>query len=1573
MPEIDIKYIHQKITTNNYLSNCYRNLTRSKIIHFIFILIESILNILNILNIILNDYTRNTTSFTYIAPLAFLFKHFSETTKLIIVIFLILIFDSIHIILCIKDCKKKKMYNKILINYLELFHFRVLLLPMFHLFFSLNDNYFLIGLIFVVIHVYLTIYNFLYSHLYYFVPIFMEYPYDAFSSLYDLILVYYKIMSSLSYYSINNNIGKFYFIVLLISKIFFCVYFYEKSTNHSYLLMKNTFINKAKLSSIWFETIIMIAALIVGKTEIQSMFFFLVIICIFVIIVVYILLLYNPYNFIHIETETPNENLYFYFYILSNQNSLDFLFEAKIRQHFDKCGHCLICKKFVNYLVKNHRLSEEEEKMYLNFDSNINEDNTETTECINKNQLKDLFDVIYDGNNKYFYLIKQISDNYKIKSKQFLNNNIEYYFINLSFLIYTDYTKYNINLSLNEKIILEEISKYLENFDHQMKITQLLLCNKYITTCKEVFNKIREILNSEQNIAKAKKLIDLSFLLTELKDKKYRYNLFSTKFENITNAKNLILICSIVFEEIFNTALSNTQVPIRNNPQILEDVFVNNLGKHDKKISLALTLNKKECKIIRAGKGLSSFLNENLFDLFPIEFKQYQIDLFTQSILNNFNYNIVEKEKEKDKLKDISYSLGYSSLTQIKKRASNISRIATSSSKLLSINPHKNKPAARKEYIKIEIIICQNIFSRIYYQLVTLKLTPLFNTENNYFILLDGVNFVHKHTIITMVDHEQNYFAEETIFSISEPRLEFETEVVPISLKKYKKWLYDQGFITSKVFSFNIYSKIYYIYMVLSRNKDFKRKMDKNMSFIGETKIIDIDEIEREKSLVKNSNKEKINYKEDNASFFSQQLLNSIDKGMMNVGFKNKKIDESYNHSGFNKIRKIAYLIIAINIILILIEYIHLISVENDIESSNDTFHNFREFYKLYYQLFSMTLSIVCIDEDSSKCNNVISFYTDQFFEKHPDIKFDIISFLNIQNYRLSLKLMEKRSIFNNIYKYIGEIKYNEIFRKYITYLRINKTFDNEEIKYDILENEEIFSELLLITCNNFKFITETDYTQTIIHLLNGVVNPFSNFNVSEIHEETESNVYQQYIYELIINYKTFSMEIENINENLKQMLDKKYKNLKIYIYIYLNLNLIVIIIIEIVIFIYIGYFEKILIIILNIINMTLNNKIDDFKFNEMFSKKIDNLENIINLYIESPKESLQNLSDIYNNYQTFLINKKKKEAREAEKRGYRMKYEQKIKMTETEEVPKSQRILNKNNVRQLRILTKYLITYLILILIALCIYIFTMLFWDGYFTKQKYLNNLLLKNNNLETAIYRAINLYYMMVFNNLTSNFATEILYPSIYNESESLTIFKYFYSTLKYGFNNKIEIDNLGNLYKNFSNLESFTCGALYQDEAKDLINLYNSDINPNDDVQKKLTNMCIYFVGMDSDKSLYLIENHFQYIKNGIINLDDFSYEGIISHLREGALGRISLFFNIIMTFLINIVYYKRHTIAIQRIIKMLESYIQITGFVFVLYDIVLTVIIIFFFIRRIKKYCNQILLLKNTFQITKMEL
>ena len=1576
MNEIDIQNIYKKISTNNYFSNCYRNLARSIVVHFILILIETALNILNILDLILNNFYRQKVNLKYIAPIPLLFKHFSQTTRLFMIIFGVVVFDSMHIVLLIKDFKKKKIYIKIIINFLELFHFRVLLLMFLYLFFSLEDTYFLIGLIFIAIHIYLIINDFLYCHLYYYVPNFINYPYDVFSSLYDIILVYYKILSSLAYYSSNKNIGIFFFVLLLTSRILFCIFFFEKTRNHSYLLMKNTFLNKTRNSSIWIETVIMIGALMVGKDELRSIFFIIVCVCIFFIIVIYIHLLYNPYNFIHIETETPNENLYFYFYSLSNGNSLNYIFEDKIREHFDQCGFCFICKKFVNYLTKNHKMNEEDEKVYFNIDFNQNEENSEDNNnniLDDKNQLIDLFDVIYDGNNKYLHLLKQISDNYFLKPNKFSINNIEYYFINLSFLIYSDYTKYNINLSLNEKLILEQISHNLELLDHQIKIDQLLLCNKFLETCKNVIVKIREILNSEQNFSRAKKLIDLSFYLMELKERKYKQKLFSTKIENITNVKNLILICSIFYEEIFNTVLNNTQIPIRNNFQVLEDAFINNLNKNDKKISLALSLDNKLCKIIRAGKGLSSHINENLFELFPLEFKQYQIEHFTQSIINNFNYNILEKEKEKEK-NNLMSTLGVSSYSQVNRRTRCFTRIGNNTpTKLLNFNTNKNIKT-KKEFIKIELIICQNIDSKIYYQLVTLKLTPLFNSDFNYFILLDGVNFIHKHVVITVLEQEQNHSAEENIFSISEPKLEFETEMQSVPLKRYKKWLYEQGFFLSKVFSFNTCSKTYYLYMVLSKNKDIRKKVEKVIhTALLETKIMDLED-EPEKSLTRNSAKPKANHIEETASLFSQQLLNSIDKSTNNYGFKNKRNRETEQHIEFNKIGKVAYLMIIINIIVIAVQYIHLNCLKSEIESNNETFLNYREFYKDYFQLFSMVLSISCIDSTPSNCNNIISFYTDIYFRRYPQEKFDIMTFLQLQNHALTLELMEKRNIFNNVYEYIGPERYNKLMRKSVTYLKINKTYVNNELEYNIIEINENFSELLLMMSNNFKYITESNETNTIIYFLNGIDKPFSNFEVK--YKKVEINLYQQYIYELIINHKTFSHEFDSINESLKDMLEKRNSIFKLFIYFYLNLNIVIILAIEVVIYIYISYFENILIIILNIINMTLNNKNEELQFNEMFSEKIDNLEVIINLSNESPKQCLRNLNSLYSNYHQFLINKRKKEAREAEKKGHQMnnKSEQKSKkINQSEEVPKSQRILNTGNVRNLRILTKYFIIYIILILSAIALYIFTMLFWYSFFSKEKNLYIILEKDTTLETAMYRAINVYYMMLFNNFTVDYATELLYPEIYNKGEPLTIFKYIYSSMKLGFNNKIEIESLGDLYKNFDNVKRYSCVNLYKENAEEFLEFYTNEVSSSIDIQEKLTNMCVNIIGLDSDKSLYLIENHFQYIKNGIIILDDFTYPGIITHLKLGYLGRVSLFFNGMMTFLINIIYSKRHLIAINRLLNILRSNIQITSILFILYDIILTDVIIFLFIRKVKNYCNQITLLRNTFQISKVEL
>ena len=86
MNGIDIKNIYKKISTNNYLSNCYRNLARSVVVHFMLILIETALNILNILDLILNNFYRQKEKLKYIAPIPLLFKRLSQTTKLLMII-----------------------------------------------------------------------------------------------------------------------------------------------------------------------------------------------------------------------------------------------------------------------------------------------------------------------------------------------------------------------------------------------------------------------------------------------------------------------------------------------------------------------------------------------------------------------------------------------------------------------------------------------------------------------------------------------------------------------------------------------------------------------------------------------------------------------------------------------------------------------------------------------------------------------------------------------------------------------------------------------------------------------------------------------------------------------------------------------------------------------------------------------------------------------------------------------------------------------------------------------------------------------------------------------------------------------------------------------------------------------------------------------------------------------------------------------------------------------------------------------------------------------------------------------
>ena len=243
-------------------------------------------------------------------------------------------------------------------------------------------------------------------------------------------------------------------------------------------------------------------------------------------------------------------------------------------------------------------------------------------------------------------------------------------------------------------------------------------------------------------------------------------------------------------------------------------------------------------------------------------------------------------------------------------------------------------------------------------------------------------------------------------------------------------------------------------------------------------------------------------------------------------------------------------------------------------------------------------------------------------------------------------------------------------------------------------------------------------------------------------------------------------------------------------------------------------------------------------------------------------------------------------------------------------------------------------------------------------------------KNNNLETATYRAINIYNLIIFNNFTLREVTEYIYPEIYNPEEPISIIKTFYENLKYAFNNKKEKDILGkNLYQDLEDLYDFNCENLYELNNDFLEELYTSKVsNKPPNIKEKLIKICNNSKITESNDSRAVFERHIQYIKNGILSIDDYSYAGLIEHLKKEYLGGIANFFNVVIIYLLEVLFSKPHINATSKVLELLKRNILITEITFILIDIIFVVIIIFFFITKIKKYCNQILLLKNTFKI-----
>ena len=168
-----------RFSSNNYiLLNSYNNIIKSIIVHFMIIIFDVFLILFEELDIFIKSFeTKNTDeksiNLSLISLIIIQFCKLTESVRIIILLILIIVLDSLFIFIKRKNFQAYNIYISIIVNILDLFYFRLFSLVLLNLLLSFKNNYVIFILIIIIFHSYFVINYFFYNHLYYYVPIFI--------------------------------------------------------------------------------------------------------------------------------------------------------------------------------------------------------------------------------------------------------------------------------------------------------------------------------------------------------------------------------------------------------------------------------------------------------------------------------------------------------------------------------------------------------------------------------------------------------------------------------------------------------------------------------------------------------------------------------------------------------------------------------------------------------------------------------------------------------------------------------------------------------------------------------------------------------------------------------------------------------------------------------------------------------------------------------------------------------------------------------------------------------------------------------------------------------------------------------------------------------------------------------------------------------------------------------------------------------------------------------------------------------------------------------------------------------
>ena len=297
---------------------------------------------------------------------------------------------------------------------------------------------------------------------------------------------------------------------------------------------------------------------------------------------------------------------------------------------------------------------------------------------------------------------------------------------------------------------------------------------------------------------------------------------------------------------------------------------------------------------------------------------------------------------------------------------------------------------------------------------------------------------------------------------------------------------------------------------------------------------------------------------------------------------------------------------------------------------------------------------------------------------------------------------------------------------------------------------------------------------------------------------------------------------------------------------------------------------------------------------------------------------------------------------------------------------------MTKKDIIALGITSIYRSIYYFNFLILIIFYIFLLVIWKNYFTKKYNLNELIKKNKLIESSIYRAINIYDLMVFHNYTINESNIMLFPEINKEKNDLI--KSFYYDLKIAFNSIKEKNTIKGLYQDLEDISNFTCENFIKMISENIKKIQENDKEKKlNNIIGSLTKLCKFSKITESNDFITVFQRYFQNLRNGMLSMNDFSNEGIINHImKDGTLSKYVIIFNSIIIYVIELAINMPTRNSISKLLNILQNLIIISELSFLLLDLIVILFALFLYIKGINNLCYKFFDLRKIFQIFELQ-